>query len=79
VFALLSNFKNSVASSVVRPVVAGLFLSGWYIRDSCRFFSLTSISDAPNPKSRMRNDGSLSHRFELYVYLVGWEGGGGGG
>ena len=56
-----------------------------------RHFNLTSIPDAPNPKSRMRNDGprlwpiishslrSLSHRVRLCVYLVGWGGVGGGG
>jgi hypothetical protein len=51
---------------------------------------LTSISDAPSPRSRMRNDGpklrptisrmlgSLSHRFGSYVCSVGWGGDSGG-
>ena len=89
-FALLSKFKNSDAFSVLSPVVAGLFLSGWYIRDNCRYFSLTSISDAPSPRSGMFNDGPklrptisrmlglLSHRFGSYVCSVGWGGDSGG-
>ena len=55
-FALVSNLKNSDASSVVSPVVAGSYLSGWYINASCQYFSLTLISDAPSPKSRMGID-----------------------
>ena len=35
-FALLSNLKKSEASVVVRPVRVVLFLSGWYVRASCR-------------------------------------------
>ena len=35
-FALLSNLKKSEASGVVRPVRVVLFLSGWYLRASCR-------------------------------------------
>ncbi len=34
--ALLRSLKKLEASAVVSPVMVGLFLSGWYLRASCR-------------------------------------------
>jgi hypothetical protein len=70
------------------PVVAWLFLSGWYTRTSCRYFILASISDAPSPTGRSgickdapklwssisHISGLLSHSFGSYICSAGWEG-----
>ena len=80
--ALLRSLKKSEASAVVRPVKVVSFLSGWYLRASCRYCTLISIPEAPRPRPRIINEwdmlrptkeqkvGSLSHCFELYEVVL---------
>ena len=37
----------------MKPVLAGLFLSGWYVHANCQQCTVISVLDAPRPSPRI--------------------------